>query len=368
MNKSVYITHSNLNLPSGSTKSLVLESLYSNKSAIQQHEHPLMQGYFASKFSPEQLPELIPGYSLVETLLINIISETITTASVSLTQPEVVLILSTTKGDINHLYSSTPEKAKLSYLSGRLQQYFKAYNKPLVVSNACISGMQALEVSKILLQTNTYKKVVIAAIDMVSDFVLSGFFSFQALSGGPCLPFDKSRSGLCLGEGCAVAIVESEKTAEAVEIVSIASSNDANHISGPSRTGDGLSLAIRAALKTSGIPKEDLALINAHGTATLYNDEMESLAFQTMELTQTPMNSLKGYLGHTLGAAGLIETIITAEALKHNKVLASKGYTEQGTSVEVNLSNQHRSTDKKFALKTGSAFGGANSAIILSVV
>lgn len=345
-----------------------MESLLLNKTSIQKHHHPLMLDYFASKYSQEQLPELTPGYSLVETLLINILKETLIATKISLTQPDVVLILSTTKGDIQHLYTSTPEKAKLSYLGSRIQEYFQAVNQPLIVSNACISGMQAMEVAKILVQTNTYKKVVVAAIDMVSDFVLSGFFSFQALSSGPCSPFDKDRSGLCLGEGCATLVIESEPTNESVEIKSIASSNDANHISGPSRTGDGLSLAIQAALKSSGVSKEELGLINAHGTATLYNDEMESLAFQTMEMTQIPLNSLKGYLGHTLGAAGLIETIITAEALKNNKVLASKGFLVKGTSVEVNVSNEHRSANKNIALKTGSAFGGANSAIILSVV
>ena len=146
-----------------------------------------------------------------------------------------------------------------------------------------------------------------------------------------------------------------------MKIVNGASANDANHISGPSRTGDGLFKAVSETLKISNIKPDT---INAHGTATPFNDEMESIAFERAGLTDIPVNSLKGYYGHTLGAAGVLETIITLEAAANNRLIKSAGFSEQGVSGKIQLIKEHTSKEVKAVLKTASGFGGCNGAAL----
>src|SRR5699024_5555775 len=182
--------------------------------------------------------------------------------------------------------------------------------------------------------------VFIVGGDLVTQFILSGFNSFQALSGEACKPYDKNRIGINLGEVAAAVLVTPSKenlAEEAVEILGDATQNDANHISGPSRTGEGLYRSVKRALKESKIQPKEIDYISAHGTATVFNDEMEAIAFNRLGMEEIPLNSLKGYFGHTLGASGLIETIIGMHALNRNILIESKGYTEHGVSKPLNV-------------------------------
>ena len=146
-----------------------------------------------------------------------------------------------------------------------------------------------------------------------------------------------------------------------MKIVSGASANDANHISGPSRTGDGLFKAVSQTLQGN---KLKIDTINAHGTATPYNDEMESIAFERVGLTDSPVNSLKGYYGHTLGAAGVLETVLTIEAAHQNQLIKSGGYSEKGVSGNIQIINKHETRNIQTFLKTASGFGGCNAAAL----
>ena len=144
-----------------------------------------------------------------------------------------------------------------------------------------------------------------------------------------------------------------------------ASSNDANHISGPSRTGEGLILSMRGALKEAQIEEvSTIGYISAHGTATRYNDEMESLAFGTMGLQDTPLNSLKGYWGHTLGAAGVIEAVATLHSLREGFLIPSAGFQSMGVSQPLNVIRAFEEKKINRALKTASGFGGCNAAAV----
>jgi 3-oxoacyl-[acyl-carrier-protein] synthase-1 len=141
-------------------------------------------------------------------------------------------------------------------------------------------------------------------------------------------------------------------------------SNDANHISGPSRTGRELSFAIDQSLKEAGLSVDDMGFISAHGTATPYNDEMEAKAINLSNLESVPLNSLKGYYGHTLGAAGLIESIVSIQSLKEGLLLPTPGYIESGVTQAVNVVAELQPTKAKSFLKTASGFGGCNAAVI----
>ena len=128
------------------------------------------------------------------------------------------------------------------------------------------------------------------------------------MSDSPCKPYSKNRSGVSLGEATAAVLVSCSNESAKIKIIGDGAINDANHISGPSRTGEGLFRSIESALTEAKINANQIDYISAHGTATPFNDEMEAFAFNRLGLEKVPVNSLKGFYGHTLGASGLLET------------------------------------------------------------
>ncbi|WP_321539373.1 beta-ketoacyl synthase N-terminal-like domain-containing protein [Flavobacterium piscinae] len=207
-----------------------------------------------------------------------------------------------------------------------------------MLSNACVSGVLAIAVAKRMIQVGVYDDAFILAGDEVSEFVLSGFNSFQAMSEMPCKPYDSDRNGVTLGEATAAVYLTSDNNkveSNAIKICGDGAINDANHISGPSRTGEGLYKSIESAIREANITVKEIDYISAHGTATLYNDEMEAIAFNRLHLQNVPVNSLKGFYGHTLGASGLLETVIAIESAKRNHLIMSKGFQHDGTSQSI---------------------------------
>jgi len=286
-------------------------------------------------------------------------------------QPDrTVFILSTTKGNITYLEDGQSNNPRI-HLHETAVQLAKSFGfkNHLVISNACISGVMALLVGKRMIEAGLYDNAVIVGADVLSRFVISGFQSLQALSPESCRPFDSQRKGINLGE-CAAAVMLTCKTeilgkGPFIRIAGGGLSNDANHISGPSRTGEELGFAIGQALGEAGMQAEEIDFISAHGTATVYNDEMEAKAFNLMNMTNIPLNSLKGYFGHTLGAAGVLESILSAKSLLHNELIPTVGFEELGVSQEVNVIRHVEHRPLQTCLKTASGFGGCNAAIIL---
>lgn len=280
-------------------------------------------------------------------------------------------ILSTTKGNIEALKATSSfskEKSKLYALGKTIQEFFHLQSTPIIVSNACISGGLAVAIGKRFIQSRKYDHVIVVGGDVVSEFVFSGFTSFQAISDQPCKPFSKHRSGISLGEAAAAILLsgkESLRSEKSIFVIGEASANDANHISGPSRTGEGLFLSIQQALEEANISSEAIEYISAHGTATPFNDEMEAIAFDRAGLTHVPVNSLKGFYGHTLGASALLETIIAARSLSNNELYPSLGFDELGVSKPINVLRENQKKELKTALKTASGFGGCNVALVL---
>lgn len=279
------------------------------------------------------------------------------------------LVISTTKGNIDLLGNQSvfpAERAKLWALGRVLRDFFGFPNDPVIVSNACISGGLALAIAKRLMKMNNFEQAIVAGGDLVSEFVVSGFNSFQALSSEACRPYSANRQGINLGEGAAAVLLGSEKRAGTanIELLGEASANDANHISGPSRTGEGLLKSIRKSMEMAGVSSEEIDFISAHGTATIYNDEMEAIAFNRGGLQEVPLNSLKGYYGHTLGASALIESIISKHSLLNNKLYPSLNFDVAGTSKPLNIIKKTAKQNLRTALKTASGFGGCNLALV----
>ncbi|WP_299901619.1 beta-ketoacyl synthase [uncultured Aquimarina sp.] len=306
-------------------------------------------------------------YSKLEKMMILSVSKLLSN-NPSLDISRCGIVISTTKGNIGEIRKEQNDKAYLGSIAKTIQGYFDLEQTPKVLSNACISGGLALAIGKRMIQAQLFDDVIVIGGDLLSEFTLSGFFSFQAVSAAPCKPFCKNRTGISLGEAAASAWLSADKNKINGEVISIsgdASANDANHISGPSRTGEGLYISITKALKEANLRSEQIDYITAHGTATPFNDEMEAIAFNRAGLQEVPLNSLKGYYGHTLGASALIESIIARHCLLNNELIASVGFEELGVSQPVNVITKNESKKLTRVLKTASGFGGCNVALII---
>jgi 3-oxoacyl-[acyl-carrier-protein] synthase I len=369
--KEVYISGYNIITPLGFTAEENAGAMTSGKTAIDWHDDKRLSptGFHASiigrdllrkKFSDLGDPD---NFTDFEQLAISSVNEALKTPGFDPDDPRTLFILSTTKGNID-LLRNDPSSPKLMLWNTAKQicNFFGFINEPLVVSQACISGIQALIAGTRLIRSGSYDHVVVNGTDIISEFVLSGFNSFKSLSTGPCRPFDKTRDGLSLGEGSGTIVLSASCNDSSCRIVAGEgfSMNDANHISGPSRTGEGLFLAIKRVLETSATGFD---YISAHGTATPYNDEMEAVAITRSELHNVPVNSLKGYWGHTLGAAGVIESAMTIYSMEKGILFGTMGYKENGISFPLNIIRDTIETRLRRCLKVGSGFGGCNAAI-----
>ena len=329
----------------------------------------------AATIPPEKLQQQaeaagLSGYTRMEQLFILAINEVICQSGQTLDDPACGLILSTTKGNIDLLARHTehPDEAVFLWkMAETIADYFHAGERVHVISNACISGVSALITGKRMIENGIYRKVIVAGGDLLSPFITSGFRSFRSLSARLCRPYDSSRDGLNLGEACGAVLLSTKKTSDGIILSGGAISNDANHISGPSRTGDGLFFAIRQAMQEAGTVPQDISFVNAHGTATVYNDEMESKALMLAHLEQVPAHSLKPYFGHTLGASGVIESIICMHQLKQGILFGTPGYETLGVPMPITVCATHQNIPMRHCVKTASGFGGCNAAIVLSL-
>jgi 3-oxoacyl-[acyl-carrier-protein] synthase I len=290
-------------------------------------------------------------------------------AKISVDRERTLFILSTTKGNISFLEAGMPHHPRihLHQTASYLAELY-GFKHRLVISNACISGVMALLAAKRMIAAGQVDYAIVVGADVLSRFVISGFESLQALSPERCRPFDAQRKGINLGE-CGAGIVlganENQLDAPGIFIGGGGLSNDANHISGPSRTGEELAFAIGQALDEAGAQPADIDFISAHGTATVYNDEMEAKAINIMNMAEIPVNSLKGYYGHTLGAAGVLETILSAHSLRENELLPTAGFHNLGVTQPINVIKESVHVQINACLKTASGFGGCNAAMVL---
>lgn len=364
----VYVIADNVFTPLGKTTTENFINLKQGLSAVKQHQYK-SQTYFAALFEDDAFVA-DSRYTKFEQLLIASVSDALKQSKLDATNKKTVLIISSTKGNISLLETeeNTPElqqRIALPTSAKLVAKYFGFVNQPVIISNACVSGVMAIIAGMRFLRTGQYENAVIVGADVISEFVLSGFQSFQALSSSVCKPFDKSRDGLNLGEGAGTIVLSSNpKYRDNIKVLGGGVSNDANHISGPSRTGKELAYAIETAIKDATVNKDDIGFISAHGTATPYNDEMEASAISLAGLENVPLNSLKGYYGHTLGAAGLIESIISIQSMRESFFLPTPGFSEHGVTRPVNVCSKPLEASANTILKTASGFGGCNAAVV----
>lgn len=319
-------------------------------------------------FPEEQRAALrMEGFSWFESLVYLSVKEALSHCTADPASPRTILILGTSTAGIEEL-GDVPEKDG-NYLAPdvaakKLADSLGFVNDPVTVSNACISGATAQMLADRLIASGYYDTAVVCGADALSAFVLAGFDSLKALSPTECRPFDIERLGLNIGECAATVILSRDTDADAGSwyIQAGCLNNDAYHVSAPIPSGDGVCRAIKKILNPED--KATLACVAAHGTATMFNDQMESKAIEGAGLGDLPTTALKPHYGHTFGASGIVESIITMCSLDEGLLLPVQGFEELGVSGRINVCSQLQPTDKKAFIKLQSGFGGCNGAMI----
>ena len=292
--------------------------------------------------------------------------------------PGCRLVTATTKGCIDTFervqkglpgdVADIPVSGPLAWLASRL-----GLNDPGVnINGACASSTMAVARAAAMIESGRADAVLVVCMDLVTEFVFSGFSSLLALDPAGCRPFDRNRNGLSLGEGGAALLLMNAATARRQGVSGIGSvvgwgaANDATHVTAPARDGCGLIQSVRRAMAKASIGPDDIAAINAHGTGTVYNDEMESTAFEAVfGPRRIPLNSIKGAIGHSLGAAGGIEVAVGMRSLAERTLPPTAGFREPMEKCAFSISPFPQPIDGIYLLSTNSGFGGINAAIVL---
>ena len=361
----IYRIADNILSPLGVTTEQNYRAVVSGGSALKHYDGKwgLPESFTAALFEEQHT---INGLTRFESLVVRSVEQAMVSASFDIGRRDVLFILSTTKGDVELLGQSDGMPGSLSPgdSAQRIATYLGVKTTPVVVCNACISGVSAIVLASRLLVGAQYRHAIVCGADVLGRFIVSGFQSLKALSPHECRPFDMERMGMNLGEAAATIILSCDRpdAASPWQICQGAVRNDAFDISAPAKKGEGAVRALEVTLSDTDI--DNLALVNAHGTATLFMDQMESVAITRAGLGSIPVNSVKGSYGHTLGAAGVLETVLTMRALDDCRILGTRGFGELGVSGDIKVSADALSTDRQAFVKLISGFGGGNAALL----
>lgn len=366
----VSVLSHNIISPLGTTTESNLAAVRSGHSAIRlwRDRWAIPEAFEASLFTDEQTKALsVDGLSRFESLILQSARRAVADSGIDVSSSRTLFVLSTTKGNVN-LLSSDGSNAPLSVPSGSAEvvaRHLGISTMPVVVDNACVSGLSAIVLATRMIEMGYYDNAIVCGAECQSKFIVSGFQSLKSMSPQLCRPFDIERMGLNLGEASATLVLSRDEAKGAQwHVDSGFASNDAYNLTAPSRQADGAILAISKVM--IGHSEEKLAFISAHGTATLFNDQMESVAIERTGLSSVPVCGLKGYYGHTMGACGVLETILSMAAVDNGVILPTKGFHELGVSGKIRVADREMTTTRQSFLKILSGFGGANVALLMS--
>jgi 3-oxoacyl-(acyl-carrier-protein) synthase len=263
----------------------------------------------------------------------------------------------------------------LNFLSANLSEavgdMLGAVGPRLTIVNACSSGTDAIGMAAEWLGAGLCEVALAGGADELHRVPLAGFWSLGVMSAEACAPFDRDRSGLNLGEGAGIVVLESEAhaarrgRAPAFEVAGFGAACDAHHLTAPHPDGRGLERAIRVALAEAGVGPAEIGFINAHGTATVENDRTEAGVITRLFGARTPFLSTKGYTGHTLGAAGGLEAVFTVMGLRDGWIPASAGFVHPAEDFPIAPTRRRTDVAGRYALSTSLAFGGNNAALVI---
>lgn len=256
-----------------------------------------------------------------------------------------------------------------------LSRWLGATGPVITLSTACASGATSLGIGADLLRTGAATTVLAGGADILCHFVMSGFNRLRSLTRDAVRPFDKRRNGLLLGEGAGLVVLEHLATARQRGIAPLgylrgyANCADGSHISAPDPEGRGLQQAMRSAMQNAGIQPDAVDFISAHGTGTPINDRVETHVFKKVLGAQAyniPINSIKAHMGHTMGAAAVLEAIMCLLAWRHGAIPPTLNYDEPDAACDLDyVPNHARSCRPRISLKTAAGFAGCNACLVL---
>src|ERR1700689_765298 len=261
-------------------------------------------------------------------------------------------------------YAGTHNSFSVVDYVGRL---FELSGPAVAVCTACSSSAKVFATAQRMIATNQIDAAIVGGVDSLCLTTLYGFHSLQLTSAEPCRPFDAARDGLSIGEAAAFALLErapAETNPEAIMLLGAGESSDAYHMSSPHPEGAGARSAMRNALADAGVAPGDVDYINLHGTGTPSNDSAESRAVTGLFGNSTPCSSTKGATGHALGAAGALEAIICAIALKSGLMPGGLNLQQPDPQLQLNYLTHNQRGALRHVLSNSFGFGGANCALL----
>lgn len=372
---SVWITKATTITALGNNTSELWEALSTGRSGIRPVEHFAVDKYISGVAA--SIPGLNRSVQKSGTSRFGSLTDQLL-STLNFVPSDTLLITATTKAGIERVEAllrgqptdvqeMIPAKAPQS-----IAESLGLSDRGININAACASSTVAVARAAAMISTGLADSILVCGLDVVTDFVFSGFSCLRALDPEPCKPFDIHRSGLTLGEGAAALLLMSAERAKKENcpnlgtVVGWGAGNDAAHITAPARDGSGLIKAIESALKIAGLDNDKITGINAHGTGTVYNDAMELTAFQSIFGNRIPpVCSIKGAIGHTLGAAGAIEIAISLNMLSSQLLPPTTGLSVPEPDAKTLVSAETMAMQGEYVLTTNSGFGGINAAVIL---
>jgi len=286
------------------------------------------------------------------------------------------LVLATTKADLAGLVeletgANAPSRAGWGLparLTRALAQRLGLGGPRATVSCACASGVLAIDLAERRIALGAAERMLVVGVDVLTEFVLAGFGALRALDPGACRPFDAARRGVSIGEAaCALVLSRHERESLGAHVAGSAGANDACHPTGPDRRGRGVALAARRAVERAGLELGAIDALHMHGTGTVANDATEALGLAELFGGRTPPAlGTKAQTGHTLGAAGVVETVIALEMLARGHVPANVGLSDPDVDRGLDLVREPRELPgARRLLKVASGFGGIQGALVV---
>jgi 3-oxoacyl-[acyl-carrier-protein] synthase II len=274
-------------------------------------------------------------------------------------------------GDLRHAPTWIANYPAQKPIIDAQQEVFSMSVPCQVIANACASGTNAIGHAFECVRSGRYQRVLTGGYDALSELVFTGFDSLQASTPKKCRPFDQHRDGMVLGEGAAVLALENLELARKrdsrvlAEIVGYGISTDNFHMTQPNPSGIGPRQAMQGALHSAQISADEVDYINAHGTATIFNDAAEGKAISEL-FNGVPVSSTKSMMGHSLGAAGAIEAIFCLLALEDQLLPPNINFSALDDSLDLNVvANESRPAVMRTALSNSFGFGGTNASILM---
>ena len=348
---------------------------------------PFGQVQFSNQDLQKTLQVTEPGVTRTSLLALYALNEAITDCRISAAEIQsfdTALIGANTVGGMcltDELYNDANKKTDGSDYLGSydcasvnlfLQKHFKINGIINTINTACSSSANAIMYGAMLIKNGYAKRAIVGGTDSLAKFTINGFNALHILSDKICTPFDEARKGLNLGEGAAWLILEKEEDIKGrkvyAELTGYSNANDAYHPSSLSDEGDGPFLSMQGALQLANLTPDKINFINAHGTGTENNDQVESKAMIRLFDTPPAFASTKGNIGHTLGAAGAIEAVYSILSLQHQEVYANLHFKNAIAAIGLSPVLTYKKMPVYHVMSNSFGFGGNCSSLIFSKV